>query len=81
MKISIVKYLRSEYVEGRVTQKYRRENGGLGVIVEEAGTGRRYCVEFKDDQRRNENSILNLYGLLRDPYAGKIESLDRLVRP
>jgi hypothetical protein len=39
LKISIVKYLRSEYVEGRVTQEYRRENGGLGVIVEEAGTG------------------------------------------
>ena len=55
MKISIVNYLRSEYVEGRVAEKYRRENGGLAVVVEEARTGRRYCVEFKDDQRRHEN--------------------------
>jgi hypothetical protein len=78
--MSIYTYLRSEYVEGRVAEKYRRENGGLAVVVEEARTGRRYCVEFKDDGRQDRNSLSNLYGLLRDPYAGKIESLDKLVR-
>lgn len=58
--------------------KYRLNNGNLGLIVEDAATHRRYHVEFRDGY--NGPSTENLFGLLKDPLAGKTEYLDRLVR-
>jgi len=36
-------------VHGKVTGKYRLENGNLGLVVEDAATRRRYHVEFRDN--------------------------------
>ena len=70
--------LRNEYVNGKVTGKYRLENGNLGLIVEDAATRRRYHVEFRDGYKRPEAE--NLFGLLKEPFAGKTEYLDNLVK-
>jgi len=44
----------------------------FAVVVEEARTGRRYCVEFKDDGTQDQNSLSNLYGLLRNRMQAKL---------
>ena len=76
--MSILDIFRQEYVQGKVVDKYRLNNGNLGLIVEDAATHRRYHVEFRDGY--NGPSTENLFGLLKDPLAGKTEYLDRLVR-
>jgi len=65
-------------VQGKVVNKYRLENGNLGLIVEDAATRRRYHVEFRDNYKGP--SAENLFGLLKEPFAGKTEYLDKLVK-
>ncbi len=75
--MSILDVFRKEYVDGKVVDKYRLENGNLGLIVEDAATHRRYHVEFRDNYKGP--STENLFGLLKEPFAGKTEYLDKLV--
>jgi len=76
--MSIFDVFRQEYVQGRVVDKYRLNNGNLGLIVEDAATHRHYHVEFRDGYKGREAE--NLFGLLKEPFAGKTEYLDKLVR-
>ena len=75
--MSVLDVFRHEYVHGKVVDKYRLENGNLGLIVEDAATRRRYHVEFRDNYKGPSSE--NLFGLLKDPFAGKTEYLDKLV--
>jgi hypothetical protein len=75
--MSLLDVFREEYVNGKVVNKYRLENGNLGLIVEDAATRRRYHVEFRDNYKGP--STENLLGLLKEPFAGKTEYLDKLV--
>ena len=64
-------------MNGKVVDKYRLNNGNLGLIVEDAATRRRYHVEFRDNYKGPSSE--NLFGLLKEPFAGKTEYLDKLV--
>ena len=75
--MSLLDLFRNEYVHGKVVDKYRLEKGNLGLIVEDAATRRRYHVEFRDNYKGP--STENLFGLLKEPFAGKTEYLDKLV--
>jgi hypothetical protein len=75
--MSVLDVFRNEYVHGKVTSKYRLENGNLGLIVEDAATRRRYHVEFRDGYKGPSSE--NLFGLLKEPFAAKTEYLDHLV--
>ena len=75
--MSILDVFRQEYVRGRVVDKYRLENGNLGLIVEDAATRGRYHVEFRDEYKGP--SAENFFGLLKEPFARKTEHLDNLV--
>jgi len=67
--MSVLDLFRHEYVHGKVVDKYRLENGNLGLIVEDAATRRRYHVEFRDNYKGPSSE--NLFGLLKEPFAGK----------
>jgi hypothetical protein len=43
--MSILNYLRQEYVKGTVVEKYGMRNGNVGLVVEDAKIRRRYHVE------------------------------------
>ena len=75
--MSLLDVFRQEYVDGMVVDKYRLGNGNLGLIVKDAATHRCYHVEFKDNY--TGASTENLFGLLKEPFAGKTEYLDKLV--
>jgi hypothetical protein len=75
--MSVLDLFRHEYVNGKVMGKYRLNNGNLGLIVEDAATRRRYHVEFRDEYKGPSSE--NLFGLLKEPFAGKTEYLDHLV--
>jgi hypothetical protein len=76
--MSVLDLFRNEYVNGKVVDKYHLKNGSLGLIVEDAATRRRYHVEFKDNYKGPSSE--NLFGLLKEPFAGKTEYLDNLVK-
>jgi hypothetical protein len=63
--MSLLDVFREEYVNSKVVDKYRLENGNLGLIVEDAAIRRRYHVEFRDNYK--------------GPAFGKTEYLDKLV--
>ena len=75
--MSLLDLLRQEYVKGKVVDKYRLENGNVGLILAQNGTYRRYHVQFRDNYRGP--CIENLFGLLKEPFSGKSEYVDRLV--
>jgi hypothetical protein len=75
--MSVLDVFRHEYVNGKVVDKYRLENGNLGLIVEDDATRRRYHVEFRDNYKGPQPE--NLFGLLKEPFAGKTEYLDHLL--
>ena len=75
--MSVLDLFRNEYVHGKVVDKYKLTNGNLGLIVEDAATHRRYHVEFRDNYKGPSSD--NLFGLLKEPFAGKTEYLDKLV--
>lgn len=68
--MSVLDLFRNEYVTGKVVDKYRLENGNLGLIVEDAATRRRYHVEFRYNYKGPSSE--NLFGLLKDPFAAKM---------
>jgi hypothetical protein len=75
--MSLLELFRQEYVKGRVLDKYQFENGNIGVAVENQINRKRYHVEFKDGYK---GPVLeNLFGLAKEPFAGKSEYLDQLV--
>ena len=76
--MSLLDILRQEYVTGRVLDKYKLQNGNVGLIVEDEMNRKRYHIEFKD-QCRGYN-IENLFGLLKYPFEGKTEHVDKLIR-
>jgi hypothetical protein len=43
--MSILDISRQEYVEGKVVDKYRLNNGNLDLIVEDAATHRRHQIQ------------------------------------
>jgi hypothetical protein len=75
--MSVLDLFRNECVNGKVLDKYRLNNGNVGLVVEDAATHRRYHVEFRDGYKGPSSE--NLFGLLKEPFAGKTEYLDRLV--
>ena len=75
--MSVLGVFRNEYVNGKVVDKYKLNNGNIGLIVEDAATRRRYHVEFEDNYKGPCTE--NLFGLLKEPFAGKTEYLDHLV--
>ena len=75
--MSLLDILRQEYVKGRVMDKYKLHNGNVGMIVEDSLSQKRYHVEFKD--RGKNPGIENLFGLLKLPFDGKTEYMDRLI--
>lgn len=77
--MSLLDYFRQEYVKGKVLDKYMLNNGNIGLVVEQAGTKKRYHVEFQDD--RSGPNLDNLYGLFSDPFSQKTEGLDKLICP
>ena len=46
--------------------------------MEDKATHRRYHVDFKDNYKGPQAE--NLFGLLKEPFAGKTEYLDKLVK-
>lgn len=75
--MSLLDLFRQEYAKARVIDKYRQDNGNVGLIVEDGKAHKRYHVEFKDNG--NNPSIDNLFGLLKDPFDGKTDQVDRLI--
>ena len=75
--MSFFDYFRQEYVKGKVIDKYSLSNGNLGLVLEDLNSKNRYHVEFKDGYKGP--SIDNLFGLLKDPFASKTESIDKLI--
>jgi len=76
--MSLLDVLRQEYVNGKVVDKYKLNNGNLGLIGEDAATRRRYHVEFKDNYKGPSSE--NLFGLLKEPFAGITEYLAHLLK-
>ena len=75
--MSLLDLLRQECVKGRVIDKYRISNGNIGLVLEDGNKGKRYHVEFRDNYKGP--SLDNLFGLLKEPFSGKTEKLDRLI--
>lgn len=75
--MSLLDVFRKDNIKGKVIDKYSLKNGNIGVIVEDEDTHRRYAVEFKDGYQGP--SLENLFGIIREPFAGRTEHLDRLI--
>lgn len=75
--MSLIDYIRGEFVSGKVVDKYRLDTGNLGILVQQKGTYKRYHVEFEG--AHDKPSIYNLYGLLSNPFNRKSESVSRLI--
>ena len=60
---------------GVVLDKYLLDNGDLGLVLE-GPAGQRYHVEFRGGYGA---SLDNLFGLLKEPFEGRTEQVDRLV--
>jgi hypothetical protein len=76
--MSLLDIVRQEYVSGNVMDKYRLENGSLGLIIVDAAVHRGYPVEFRDNYKGP--AVDNLLGLLEEPFVRKPEYLERLVK-
>jgi len=75
--MSLLDILRQDYVKGKVIDKYKLQNGNVGLIVEDEITRKRYHVAFKDRYRKP--CVENLFGLLNEPFDGKTEHIERLI--
>ena len=75
--MSLLDYLRQDYVRGTVIDKYRLSSGNIGMVVEEEDSKKKYHVEFKDNYKGP--SIENLFGLLKYPFENKTEPVERLI--
>ena len=74
-EMSLLDYLRQEYVKGRVLDKYVLSSGNVGLVIED-DSSQRYHVEFEDGKGPG---LDNLFGLLNEPFSGKTEQMDRLI--
>ena len=74
--MSLLDFLRQEYVRGKVVDKYSLANGNVGLIIDDDSTHKRYHVEFRDGYRGP--GVENLFGLT-EPFSGKTEYLDKLI--
>ena len=70
-------YFRSEYVTGKVLDKYRLENGNIAAVIEDQVGKERYHVEFRDGYKGPAPE--NLFGIAKEPFAGKTDYLDKLL--
>ena len=75
--MSLLDYFRSEYVTGKVLDKYRLENGNIAAVIEDQVDKERYHVEFKDGYKGPAPE--NLFGIAKEPFAGKTDYLDKLL--
>jgi len=75
--MSLLDLLRQEYIRGKVLDKYMLNDGNIALIIDQEGTHRRYHVSFRDNY--SGPSFDNLYGLLKEPFGGKTDSLDHLI--
>ena len=75
--MSLLDLLRQEYVKGKIIDKYSLRNGNIGLVLEDRNKGTRYHIEFRDNYKGP--SLDNLFGLLKEPFSGKTEKLDRLI--
>ena len=76
--MSLLDLLRQEYVKGKIIDKYSLRNGNIGLVLEDRNKGTRYHIEFRDNYKGP--SLDNLFGLLKEPFSGKTEQLDRLIQ-
>ena len=75
--MSLIDYIRGEFVKGKVIDKYRLDNGNIGLIVDDNATKKRYHVEFKDGYKGP--AVENLFGLLKNPFSAKTEFINKLI--
>ena len=75
--MSLLDYFRSDYVTGKVLDKYRLENGNIAAVIENQTNKERYHVEFRDGYKGPAPE--NLFGIAKEPFAGKTDCLDKLL--
>ena len=75
--MSLLDYFRSEYITGKVLDKYRLENGNIAAVIEDQVGKERYHVEFRDGYKGPAPE--NLFGIAKEPFAGKTDYLDKLL--
>ena len=75
--MSLLDLFKSEYVAGKVLNKYKLENGNVAAIIENQTNKERYHVEFRGGY--NGPAPENLFGIAKEPFAGKTEYLDSLI--
>ena len=75
--MSLFDLLREERIKGKVLDKYKYDNGNLGIIVEDERTGKRYSVEFRTNYTKS--GWENLYKIISEPFKSKREYLDQLI--
>ena len=75
--MSLIDFMRQEYLKGIVVDKYRLDNGHIGMVLDDELTQKRYHVEFRDGY--NGPCLENLFGLAKEPFAGKAQYLEKLV--
>lgn len=75
--MSLLDYFRSEYVTGKVVDKYSLENGNIAAVIENQVDQERYHVEFRDGYKGPAPE--NLFGVAKEPFAGKSDYLDKLL--
>ena len=73
--MAILDIFYQQYLEGKVLDKYRLENGNIGVIVENSVDRQRHHVEFND----GKPELSNLYGFFKTPFEKLSDSLDKLI--
>jgi hypothetical protein len=75
--MSLIDFMRQEYLKGIVVDKYRLDNGHIGLVIDDDLTQKLYHVEFRDGY--NGPCLENLFGLAKEPFAGKAQYLEKLV--
>lgn len=75
--MSLLDLFRQEYVKGKVLDKYQLDNGNIAAVIENQVDKERYHVEFKDGYKGAAPE--NLFGIAKEPFAGKSGYLDKLI--
>ena len=74
--MGVQELLRDQQIQGAVLDRYRMENGNIGLVVEDEA-GERYSVEFQTNYVRP--CFANLYGLINEPFKRNGDRLERLL--
>ncbi|UCE51284.1 MAG: hypothetical protein JSV31_18720 [Desulfobacterales bacterium] len=61
--MSLLDILRTDYVRGKVLDKYSTNNGNIGLVIEDNSTQKRYHVEFRDGYKGS--GVENLFGIMK----------------